>query len=68
MTRQRRLAPDLEQEVAEKFETYLRCAPKRLCQEYGISRTTLSMIVERVRAKRAGAADAEPTQSEKSST
>ncbi len=50
MTRRRALTPELEEEVARKFELHLRYAPKRLCQEYGISRSALSLIIDRVRA------------------
>lgn len=62
--RPRSLSAEREEEVAEKFELHLKFAPKRLCQQYGISRTTLSLILDRVRARRTVAPTVE---SEKSS-
>jgi T5orf172 domain len=56
------LTAENERELADRYETFLRNSPKRLCHEYGISRRTLNNIIERVRRRRGGGtASAKPS-------
>jgi hypothetical protein len=52
MTAKTILTEAQEEELTQKYELFRQLIPKRLCQQYGISRRSLNAIVERVRRRR----------------